>query len=61
MLLEVMRAAKDKRTEALLKASKRKKNNPKNSKTTKLNSFIDVFGGMADYPNTNRSGKGFKV
>ena len=30
-------------------ADKRKHKNPVPSKTTKLNSFIDVFGGMAGY------------
>lgn len=38
----------------LLKALNRKKNNPKQSKTTKYNTFIDVFGGMVNYPSTSQ-------
>ena len=41
-----------------LKAVKKKKNNPIASKTTKLNSFIDVFGGMVGYTSPARRGKG---
>lgn len=40
----------DRKGKVLLKAKKRKENNPVRSKTTKHNSFIDVFGGMAGYP-----------
>jgi len=39
--------ADDKLTIVKLKATKKKKNNPKKSKTTKIGSFIDVFGGMS--------------
>ncbi len=45
----------------MFKAVKKKKNNPKDSKTTKLGSFIDTFGGMAGYQNPMRSGKGFQI
>ncbi len=31
-------------------AHKKKKNNPIPSKTTKLTSFIDIFGGIGGYP-----------
>ena len=48
--------ASDKLISVMFKAIKRKKNNPKKSKTTKLDSFIDVFGGMAGYDSP--SGKG---
>lgn len=34
-------------------AAKRKKNNPVASKTTRLNNFVDVFGGMAGYSSQN--------
>jgi hypothetical protein len=40
-------SASDKLTLVNFKALKKKKNNPKKSKTTRKNTFIDVFGGMA--------------
>lgn len=39
-------------------AIKKKKNNPIKSKTTKIGSFIDVFGGMAGYPSRGSDRKG---
>ena len=47
MRVDEVLAADDKLTVVKLGALKKKKNNPVKSKTTKLNSFIDVFGGMA--------------
>jgi len=41
--------AADKLIGIKFKARKKKKNNPAESKTTKMGSFIDVFGGMAGY------------
>lgn len=60
-LCEVMQSAKDKRTEVMFRAVKKKKNNPKESKTTRLGSFIDTFGGMDNYQNPMRAGKGFQI
>jgi len=37
-----------------IRAKIRKKNNPIPSKTTKLSSFIDVFGGMAGYDDPSK-------
>jgi hypothetical protein len=48
--------ADDKLMGIKIKAKKKKKNNPTKSKTTKLGSFIDVFGGMANYPDTTSAG-----
>lgn len=53
--------ASDKMVPIMLSAKKRKKNNPKRSKTTRLGSFIDMFGGMAGYPPASNTGKGFQV
>lgn len=52
--------ASDKLISVMFKAIKRKKNNPKKSKTTKLGSFIDVFGGMAGYATSDSDGQGYK-
>ncbi len=60
-LCEVMQSAEDKKTEIMFTATKKKKNNPKKSKTTKIGSFIDVFGGMAGYQTPAEVGKGFQV
>lgn len=60
-LCEVMQTANDKRIEIIFRAVKKKKNNPKKSKTTKLDSFIDTFGGMAGYPTGMEVGKGFQI
>lgn len=60
-LCEVMQSAKDKKTEVMFKSAKKKKNNPKESKTTKLGSFIDTFGGMGGYPTGGEVGRGFQV
>ncbi len=46
----------DRLTLVNIKALKKKKNNPKPSKTTKMNSFIDVFGGMAGYDSPDNAG-----
>ena len=54
-LFEII-SASDKRTRVKLHALKRKKKNPIESKTTSLNSFIDVFGGMAGYDSTSQAG-----
>ncbi len=50
----------DRLTLVNIKALKKKKNNPKPSKTTKMNSFIDVFGGMAGYGGPDKEGTGFR-
>ena len=52
--------ANDKLVGVMFKAIKRKKNNPKKSKTTKIGSFIDVFGGMAGYSTSDTDGQGHK-
>lgn len=54
-------SAPDKLTGVMFKAIKRKKNNPKNSKTTKMDSFIDVFHGIGGYDSPGKSGKGFQI
>jgi len=48
LLCEV--SAEDKIILVKIGAAKKRKNNPKKSKTTKMNSFIDVFGGMVGTP-----------
>ena len=48
--------AADKLIGVKFKAKKKKKNNPKASKTTRFNSFIDVFGGMAGYDKPGSGG-----
>ncbi len=48
----------DKLIQVMFKAMKKKKNNPKKSKTTASNSFIDVFGGLAGYDNPSGGGEG---
>jgi len=52
--------ADDKLTLVNIIALRKKKNNPKPSKTTKMNSFIDVFGGMAGYGQPDKAGTGFR-
>jgi len=47
MKIDEVLAADDKLSVIKIKAAKKKKANPIKSKTTKLKSFIDVFGGMA--------------
>lgn len=43
---------KEAKTKSVLrKALKKKRTNPQASKTDRLSSFIDVFGGMAGYDN----------
>jgi len=49
MKVDEVLAADDKLTLVKFKATKKKKNNPIKSKTTKMNSFIDVFGSMVGY------------
>jgi len=53
---EIMLSPEDKAMEVQFIARRKKKNNPKESKTTKMNSFIDVFGGMAGYSSTRSRG-----
>ncbi len=53
--------AQDKLTGVMFKAIKKKKNNPKKSKTTEIGSFIDVFGGLAGYDTPGEVGKGTTV
>ncbi len=48
----------DKFIQTMFMAKRRKKNNPKKSKTTKMNSFIDTFGGMAGYSTPDTTGSG---
>lgn len=48
--------AADKLTLVKFKALKKKKSNPKASKTTRMNTFIDVFGGMAGLDGTDGAG-----
>jgi len=60
-LYEVMKLADDRKTEIMMIAAKKKKNNSRKSKTTKIDSFIDVFGGMAGYPTASEVGRGFQV
>jgi len=55
-LCEVMQSPEDKLTAVKFKAAKKKKNNPKASKTTKAGSFIDVFSGMAGYDSPGGKG-----
>ncbi len=52
---------KDKLINVMFKAKRRKKNNSKNSKTTKLGSFIDVFHGIGGYDSPSEVGKGFQI
>ncbi len=54
-------SAADKLTGIMFKAIKKKKNNPRNSKTTKMDSFIDVFGGISGYESPMEVGKGSAV
>lgn len=56
MILSEVLAAGDKMTLVNIKAAKKKKQNPKKSKTTKLGSFIDIFGGIAGYPGLGDDG-----
>jgi hypothetical protein len=56
MKLDEVLAADDKLAVVKLGALKKKKNNPVKSKTTKMNSFIDMFGGMAGYGNARSAG-----
>lgn len=56
MKLNEVLAADDKLTVVKIKAVKKKKNDPIKSKTTKMNSFIDVFGGMAGLDKTDSAG-----
>lgn len=56
MILSEVLTAGDKMTLVNIKASKKKKTNPKASKTTKLGSFIDMFGGIAGYPGPGDDG-----
>ena len=56
MKLNEVISADDKSKVMAIKAKRRKKNNPKPSKTTKLNSFIDVFGGMSGYDSPEQKG-----
>ena len=51
-------APDDKLTAVKIHAKKRKENNPKVSKNTKIKTFIDVFGGMAGYSSPNAHGRG---
>lgn len=60
-LCEVMLSPEDKAMEVKFHAKRKKKNNPIKSKTTKMNSFLDVFGGMAGYPTAAEVGKGQTV
>ncbi len=48
----------DKFIQTMFMAKRRKKNNPKKSKTTKMNSFIDTFGGLAGYSTPDTTGSG---
>jgi len=48
----------DKFIQVMFQAKRRKKSNPKKSKTTKMNSFIDTFGGMAGYSTPDTTGSG---
>jgi hypothetical protein len=45
----------DKEVKTKLHTMRRKKNNPVKSRTTKLDSFIDVFGGMSGYGGSSSS------
>jgi len=55
-LCEVMLSPEDKAMEVKFHAKRKKKNNPVKSKTTKMNSFLDVFGGMAGYSSPGGGG-----
>jgi len=56
MKLSEVLSADDKLTLVKFKTTKKKKNNPIKSKTTKMNSFIDVFGSMAGYSEPRTKG-----
>ena len=54
-LLEIL-SAEDKKIKSYLHALRRKKNNPKKSKTTSKDSFIDTTGGMVYYETPGSAG-----